>query len=119
MYLSKEEKERRIIDLYYNQGKNSHEIIRELKVSPNFLHAVRKKHEEERTAAAGITNISRNISQAISPSLTGIIINTFTLSSPFIIGGLLKIAYDIALYVNFRKIKPPEEEELKEEKDEE
>ena len=71
-------------------------------------------NEEERTAAAGITNISRNISQAISPSLTGIIINTFTLSSPFIIGGLLKIAYDIALYVNFRKIKPPEEE-LKEE----
>ena len=71
-------------------------------------------NEEERTAAAGITNISRNISQAISPSLTGIIINTFTLSSPFIIGGLLKIAYDIALYVNFRKIKPPEEEELKE-----
>jgi MFS family permease len=66
-------------------------------------------NEEERTAAAGITNISRNISQAISPSLTGVIINTFTLSSPFIIGGLLKIAYDIALYVNFRKIKPPEE----------
>ena len=73
-------------------------------------------NEEERTAAAGITNISRNISQAISPSLTGIIINTFTLSSPFIIGGLLKIAYDIALYVNFRKIKPPEEE-LKEDKE--
>ena len=71
-------------------------------------------NKEERTAAAGITNISRNISQAISPSLTGIIINTFTLSTPFIIGGLLKIAYDIALYVNFRKIKPPEEE-LKEE----
>ena len=76
-------------------------------------------NKEERTAAAGITNISRNISQAISPSLTGIIINTFTLSSPFIIGGLLKIAYDIALYVNFRKIKPPEEEELKEEDEEE
>jgi MFS family permease len=68
-------------------------------------------NKEERTAAAGITNISRNISQAISPSLTGIIINTFTLSTPFIIGGLLKIAYDIALYVNFRKVKPPEEEE--------
>ena len=73
-------------------------------------------NEEERTAAAGITNISRNISQAISPSLTGIIINTFTLSTPFILGGLLKIAYDIALYVNFRKIKPPEEE-LKEDKE--
>ena len=76
-------------------------------------------NEEERTAAAGITNISRNISQAISPSLTGIIINTFTLSTPFIIGGLLKIAYDVALYVNFRKIKPPEEELKEKDKDKE
>ncbi len=67
--------------------------------------------EEERTTAAGITNISRNITQAISPSLTGIIIYTFALSAPFIIGGILKIAYDIALYRNFRKIKPPEEKQ--------
>jgi transposase len=52
MYLSKEEKERLIINLYYNQGKTSREIIRELKVSPNFINAVLKKHEEERTAAA-------------------------------------------------------------------
>jgi MFS family permease len=67
--------------------------------------------EEERTAAAGITNISRNITQSISPSITGTIVHTFTsLSAPFIIGGILKIAYDIALYINFRKIKPPEEE---------
>ena len=65
--------------------------------------------EQERTTAAGITNISRNITQAVSPSLTGIIIYTFTLSAPFIIGGVLKIAYDIALYGNFRKIKPSEE----------
>ena len=64
--------------------------------------------EEERTAAAGITNTTRNIAQAISPSLTGIIINAFSLSGPFVIGGLLKIAYDISLYINFRKIKPSE-----------
>jgi MFS family permease len=68
--------------------------------------------EDERTPAAGITNISRNISQAVSPSLTGYILQILpTLSAPFILGGALKIAYDIALYVNFRKIKPPEEEE--------
>jgi transposase len=52
MYLSKEEKERRIIDLYYTQGKTTREIVEELKVSPNYVIAVRKKHEEERTAAA-------------------------------------------------------------------
>ncbi|MER3486036.1 MAG: MFS transporter, partial [Chloroflexota bacterium] len=33
------------------------------------------------------------------------------LSAPFVVGGALKIAYDIALYLNFRKIRPAEEEE--------
>ncbi len=67
--------------------------------------------EDERTAAAGITNLSRNTAQAISPSITGYIIGVLSLSAPFIIGGLLKIIYDITLYINFRKIKPSEEEE--------
>ena len=50
MFISKEEKARRIRDLYYNQGKTYHEIVKELKVSPNYVSAVLKKHEEERTA---------------------------------------------------------------------
>jgi len=62
--------------------------------------------ENERTATAGITNTSRNIAQAISPSITGIIISSLWLSAPFVIGGLLKIAYDLGIFVNFRKIKP-------------
>lgn len=66
-------------------------------------------NDKERTAAAGITNTSRNIAQAISPSFTGMIIQSLWLSAPFVIGGILKIAYDIGLYMNFRKIKPPEE----------
>ena len=67
--------------------------------------------EEERTAAAGITNMSRSIAQAVSPSITGVMINSLTLAAPFIIGGLLKIAYDVAIYINFRKIKPHDEGE--------
>lgn len=67
-------------------------------------------NENERTAAAGITNTSRNVAQAISPSITGVIIQSLWLSAPFVIGGILKIAYDIGIYFNFRKIKPPEED---------
>ena len=52
LFISKEEKARRIIDLYYNQGKTYHEIVKELKVSPNYVSAVLKKHEEEENAAA-------------------------------------------------------------------
>ncbi|MDH3340799.1 MAG: MFS transporter [Nitrosopumilus sp.] len=65
--------------------------------------------ENERIAAAGITNTSRNIAQAISPSITGLIIHSLWLSAPFVIGGMLKIAYDVGVYFSFRKIKPPEE----------
>jgi MFS family permease len=67
-------------------------------------------NENERTAVAGITNTSRNVAQAISPSITGVIIHSLWLSAPFVIGGILKIAYDIGIYFNFRKIKPPEED---------
>lgn len=66
-------------------------------------------NENERIPAAAITNTSRNIAQAVSPSLTGIIIQTLSLSAPFVFGGVLKIVYDIGLFFSFRKIKPPEE----------
>ena len=65
--------------------------------------------ENERVAAAGITNTSRNIAQAISPSITGMILSSLALSAPFVIGGVLKIVYDIGIFLSFRKIKPPEE----------
>ena len=68
--------------------------------------------EDERTASAGITNISRNVTQALSPSLTGILINSLSLAAPFVIGGALKIVYDVALFLNFRNIKPPEEQKI-------
>ena len=66
-------------------------------------------NDKERTTAAGITNTSRNIAQAISPSAVGVIIQSLWLSAPFVIGGILKIVYDLGLYLNFRKIKPSEE----------
>jgi len=68
----------------------------------SYIVAVVK--EDERTAAAGITNISRNISQAISPSIAGSILQSVSLlSAPFLLGGLIKIIYDIALYLQFKR----------------
>ncbi len=68
-------------------------------------------NEDERTAAAGITNISRNIAQSISPTVTGYILQSFSyLAAPFVLGGLLKIIYDVSLYFNFRNTKPQDGE---------
>ena len=56
----------------------------------SYIVAVVK--EDERTAAAGITNISRNVAQSVSPSLAGYILQSLSfLSAPFILGGVLKI----------------------------
>jgi predicted MFS family arabinose efflux permease len=66
--------------------------------------------EDERTTAAGVTNISRNVAQSVSPSIAGSILQSLSiLSAPFIIGGVLKIVYDVALYVNFKNTKPSDE----------
>lgn len=68
---------------------------------------------EERTAAAGITNVSRTVAQAASPAIAGYAIQTLALGAPFVIAGAIKIAYDLALYFTFGKLKPPEEMELR------
>jgi len=65
---------------------------------------------DERSAASGVTGVARTIGASLSPVLTGAIIsNPALLGLPFIISGGLKIVYDLALFVNFRALKPPEE----------
>lgn len=64
---------------------------------------------KERTLAAGVTNISRNLAQASSPTLSEYALRFISLSSPFLIGGGVKTVYDLLLYASFRKLKSPEE----------
>ncbi len=47
---------------------------------------------------------------AISPTLTGVLLNASLLSLPFFLSGGLKLVYDLALYRSFRAHKPPEEQ---------
>ena len=59
--------------------------------------------EDERTAAAGFTNISRNVAQSISPTILGSLFQSvYFLTVPFLLAGVLKIGYDVLLYINFR-----------------
>src|SRR5574341_354088 len=64
---------------------------------------------EERTAVAGITNLSRNIPFSVSPTLVGYSFQFVSLAFPFFFAGALKTAYDLLLYKSFRKTKPPDE----------
>ena len=66
---------------------------------------------DERSAASGVTGVARTIGASLSPVITGMFMsNPALLGLPFIISGGLKIVYDLALYINFRMVKPPEEQ---------
>jgi MFS family permease len=65
---------------------------------------------DERSAASGITSIARSLGASVSPALSGLLMSFASLLSlPLLIGGGLKILYDLLLYRSFRKAKAPEE----------
>ena len=65
---------------------------------------------DERSAASGITTIARSLGASVSPALSGMLLSVAGLMSlPFLIGGGLKIVYDLLLYRSFRKSGVPDE----------
>jgi MFS family permease len=64
----------------------------------------------ERTFASGVTNVTRNLAWAVGPSFAGLVMQYIALAGPLVIGGALKVVYDLLLYRTFRHVRPPEEE---------
>jgi MFS family permease len=62
--------------------------------------------EEDRTPAAGLTNVSRTFAQSFSPWIAGYAIETLWIGSPFIFAGGLKLVYDFSLYRKFHNMTP-------------
>jgi MFS family permease len=63
----------------------------------------------ERPAAASVTNVPRSLAAALTPLAAGWMLEHSTFGWPLVIGGALKAAYDVALLVMFRDVRPPEE----------
>jgi MFS family permease len=61
----------------------------------------------ERAAAASFTAVPRSLASAASPTLAGALLAAGLLSAPLIACGALKIAYDLALLVSFRRLDVP------------
>jgi MFS family permease len=62
-----------------------------------FLMQVVEPHE--RAGAATVTNAARTVAQAVSPALTGHVMQAAGMGAPFLLGGTLKIVYDLLLYL--------------------
>lgn len=63
----------------------------------------------ERAAAAGITNVPRSLAAALSPALAGALFAASVFPWPLLIGGGLKVLYDVLLLMQFRHVKPQED----------
>jgi MFS family permease len=63
----------------------------------------------ERAAAAGVTNVPRSLASAFSPALSGLLFSLSPFAWPLVIGGSLKLTYDLLLFWRFQKVRPPEE----------
>ena len=63
----------------------------------------------ERAAAASITSVPRSLASSISPLAAGYLLQLSTFGWPLVIGGVLKIVYDLLLLGMFRAVRPPEE----------
>ena len=84
--------------------------ISQMDVPTRQSYTIAVVEPDERSAAAGVTGIARSIGAAVSPSLATPLLQSAPLAGlPFIIGGGLKIVYDLLVLRAFSAVRPPEE----------
>jgi len=64
---------------------------------------------DERGSAAGVTSLARIVPFGISPSISTYLMQSVSLTLPLFIGGGLQLINDVAFYLMFRHVRPPEE----------
>jgi MFS family permease len=63
----------------------------------------------ERGSAAGVTSLARIVPFGISPTISTYLMQTVSLTLPLFIGGGLQLVNDVAFFLMFRHVRPPEE----------
>ena len=73
----------------------------------SFTMAMVKSNE--RGSAAGVTGLARIVPFGISPTISTYLMQSVSLTLPLFIGGGLQLINDVAFFLMFRHVKPPEE----------
>ena len=63
----------------------------------------------ERGSAAGVTSLARIVPFGISPTISTYLMQSISLTLPLFLGGGLQLINDVAFYLMFRHVHPPEE----------
>lgn len=85
------------------------EALVEMDVPTRQSYTMAVVRPEERTTAAGVTNLVRLVGWAVGPAVAGALMQGGLLAGPLYVGAGMKIAYDLLLYRAFRHLPPPEE----------
>ena len=85
------------------------EALVEMDVPTRQSYLMAVVQSNERTFASGVTNLTRNVARAITPSFAGYLMQSLALAAPFFLGGGIKITYDLLLFRAFRSLKRAEE----------
>jgi len=85
--------------------------ISQMDVPTRQSYTVAVVDPDERSAAAGVTGVARTAGAAAAPIVGTPLVALPVLAGglPFLISGVLKIAYDLLLWQQFRAVRPPEE----------
>lgn len=84
-------------------------LLSQMDVPPRSAYVMGIVTPPERPAAASVTSVPRSLATAAAPTLAGALLAASPFGWPLLIGGGLKIIYDIALYRLFSGIKPESE----------
>jgi predicted MFS family arabinose efflux permease len=85
-------------------------LLSQMDVPPRFAYVMAIVTPAERPAAASVTSAPRSLATAGAPLIAGALLAASSFGWPLIIAGGLKIAYDLALYTLFAKVKPVTED---------
>ncbi|HEX4330974.1 MAG TPA: MFS transporter [Usitatibacter sp.] len=85
------------------------EGLNEMDVPTRQSYVMAVVKPEERLAAAGATSLARCVGWASAPMLAGVLMQWGGLGVPLVVAGVTKLAYDVFLWREFRRVKPPEE----------
>jgi len=80
-------------------------LLSQMDVPTRQAYVMAVVDDREREAAASTTNLARTLAQAVSPTITGWVMQAVALSAPFVLGGGLKMLYDVLLYATFKDVK--------------
>ncbi len=85
------------------------ELINDMDIPTRQAYSMAIVPPEARTATAGVTNLGRTLAQTVTPAIAGLVGQTTALGAPIVIGGVIKLVYNAALYAMFRSVREPED----------